>query len=329
MGYMLVFQFFHQQSQNLPILLFSIHSMQPSSYRAKLIFAFFAVYIIWGTTFFGVHLSLKSFPPFLLSALRLLIAGGALTVYCFIGKESFPSRDEIIRHALCGVVLFIGGIVAVVWAQQFISSSLAASIITTPFWFVILDRSQWKFYFSSKWIVTGLLIGLSGVILLMAFKTGRTGTGSEVMQIAAIVAMILGSFLWAAGSLYVKHRASTPSVYVSTAIQLLSAGIVTLLISYLAGELDSFSIANVRLDAMLSLLYLALVSSLLTFLCFMWLIKVQPPAIVSTYAYVNPLVATILGWAFANEHISSLQLLALGLILIGVFFVNVPKYLSR
>lgn len=303
--------------------------MQLLSHRTKLVLAFFVVYIIWGTTFFGVHLSLKSFPPFLLSALRLLIAGGALTIFCLIRKESFPSRDEIAKHSLCGLILFIGGIVAVVWAQQFISSSLASTIITTPFWFVILDRSQWKFYFSSKWIPAGLLIGLSGVILLMAFKTGRSGVGSEKMQMAAIMIMVIGSFMWAATSLYLKHKTSTISVYVSTTIQLLSAGAATLLISYLAGELESFSIAQVQLDSALALLYLSIVSSLLGFLCFMWLITVQPPAIVSTYSYVNPLVATVLGWAFANEQISSLQLLALGLILAGVFLVNVPKYLRR
>lgn len=303
--------------------------MQLFSHRTKLVLAFFAVYIIWGTTFFGVHLSLKSFPPFLLSSLRLLIAGGALAIFCIIRKESFPSRDEISKHALCGLILFIGGIVAVVWAQQFISSSLASTIITTPFWFTILDKRQWKFYFSTKWIPAGLFIGLSGVILLMVFKTGRSGAGSEIMQLAAIIVIVIGSLMWVATSLYLKYKTSNTSVYVSTTVQLLSAGVVTLLISYFADELETFSFVNVQLDSALALLYLSLVSSLITFLCFMWLITVQPPAIVSTYSYMNPLVATILGWAFVNEHISSLQLLALGLILMGVFFVNMPKYLKR
>lgn len=302
--------------------------MQLLSHRTKLALAFFAIYIIWGTTFFGVQVALKSFPPFLLSALRLLIAGGALAMFCLVRKESLPSRDEVARHALCGLILFIGGIVAVVWAQQFISSSLASIIITTPFWFVILDRGQWKFYFSTAWIPAGLLIGLSGVILLMAFRTGRSGVGSEMMQTAAILVIVAGSFMWAATSLYLKYKASATPVYVSTAIQLVSAGTATLLISYFAGELGTFSAADVRVDAAVSLLYLALVSSLLGFLSFIWLIKVQPPAIVSTYSYVNPLVATLLGWALADEHITSTQLLALGLILTGVFFVNVPKYLS-
>lgn len=303
--------------------------MDVVSRRTKVVLAYFVIYVIWGTTFFGVHLSLKSFPPFLLSALRLLIAGGALSVFCIFRKEQFPPRDELVKHAVCGLVMFIGGIVAVVWAQQFISSSLASTIITTPFWFVLLDRSQWRFYFSSKWIPLGLLVGFSGVVLLMAFKPGRSGHGSELMQMAAIIAIIIGSFMWAGTALYLTRKTSSISVYARTSIQMLSAGAVTLLISYLTGELTTFSIAHVQTESTLAVLYLALISSMLGFLSFMWLVTVQPPAVVSTYSYVNPLVATLLGWAFANEHISLIQLVALGLILTGVFFVNVPKYLKR
>jgi drug/metabolite transporter (DMT)-like permease len=299
------------------------------SHRTKLLLAYFVIYVIWGTTFLGVQLSLKSFPPFLLSALRLLLAGLALTLFCLVRKESFPPFNELIKHAICGLIIFIGGIVAVVWAQQFISSSLASTIITTPFWFVILDRKQWKFYFSNKWIPTGLMLGLLGVILLMSFKTGRSGSELEMMQMLAIIVIVTGSLMWAGTSLYLKYKTSTTTVYVSTAIQLLSAGTLTFLISYFSGEFESFSLEQVRLDSALTLLYLSLVSSLLGFLCFMWLIKVQPPAIVSTYSYVNPLIATLLGWALANENISIVQLLALLVILIGVLFVNIPKYLRK
>lgn len=297
-----------------------------SSYKLKLFLAFGAIYIIWGSTFFGVHVALKSFPPFLLSALRLLIAGIALLIFCGLKKEQAPGWADIKKNMVLGVIIFVGGIVAVVWAQQYISSSLASVIITTPFWFIVLDKRQWKFYFSSKWIITGLILGLSGVILLMGLKEGRAGKGSAEMQLLSILIMIVGSFFWVSGSLYLKYKPSQSSVYVNTTIQLLSAGIFCIFLSWLNAEHTSFSIDVVRLDAWMALLYLAIVSSLITFLAFMWLIKVQPPAIVSTYSYVNPLVATLLGWAFAGEHISSIQLIALLIILIGVLFVNVPRY---
>jgi drug/metabolite transporter (DMT)-like permease len=296
------------------------------SYRLRLFFAFAAIYILWGSTFLAVQVALKSFPPFLLSALRLLIAGLSLGAFCLLRRESLPSLQEFGKHVVCGLVIFVGGIVFVVWAQQFISSSLASSIITTPFWFIILDRPQWRFYFSNKWIVGGLLLSLVGVIILMSFKQARAGTGDEMMQTIAILSMISGSGLWVAGSLYLKYRPSAASVYVSTAIQLLSAGVFCTLLSFLTSDFSKFSMERVQPEAIYSLLYLGIISSMITFLAFTWLIRQKPPAIVSTYAYVNPLVATLLGWFFANEHISGAQLVALAIILMGVFLVNVPRY---
>lgn len=298
------------------------------SYRLKLLIAFAAIYFIWGSTFLGVQLSLRSFPPFLLSALRLIIGGIALATYCVFTRQSLPKLADVGKHAVCGLVIFIGGIVFVVWAQQFISSSLASSIITTPFWFIILDKPQWKFYFSSKWIVGGLLLSLVGVVILMSFKQGRVVTGNEGMQTIAILAIISGSFLWVAGLLYLKYRPSDMSVYVSTSIQMLSAGVFCFLLSYFTNDFRTFSVDHVVAQSVYALLYLGIVSSLLTFLAFQWLIRVKPPAIVSTYSYVNPIVATLLGWLFANENISIAQLVALAIILTGVLLVNIPRYQS-
>jgi drug/metabolite transporter (DMT)-like permease len=298
------------------------------SYRVKIFLAFAAIYSIWGSTFFGVQVALKSFPPFLLSALRLLIAGVALAIFCIAKRERVPSAADVGKNVVWGLVIFVGGVVFVVWAQQFISSSLASAIITTPFWFIILDRPQWKFYFSSRWIVGGLVLSLIGVIILASFKQGRVGSGDQFMQTVAVLAMITGSGMWVAGSLYLKYKPTSTSVYVNTAIQLLSAGIFCVLLSLATGDFNKFSSSNVVPAAIVWLIYLAIVSSMITFLAFQWLIRVKPPAIVSTYAYVNPLVATILGWLFANEHITGTQLLALAIILTGVFCVNVPRYFA-
>jgi drug/metabolite transporter (DMT)-like permease len=146
------------------------------------------------------------------------------------------------------------------------------------------------------------------------------------MQTIAILTMIVGSGLWVLGSLYLKYNPSPISIYVATAIQLLSAGVACLPLSYFSGEFGKFSINNVLPESVYALVYLGLISSLITFLAFQWLIRVKPPAVVSTYAYVNPLVATLLGGLFAGEHISGAQLAALAIILTGVFFVNIPRY---
>lgn len=299
---------------------------QKGNPQIKIILAFAAIYIVWGSTFFGVLIALKSFPPLLLSALRFLIAGIAVLMVCMVRKEPFPAFEDIKKNMLYGIVMFMGGVVAVVWAQQFISSSLASIIITTPFWFVILDKKQWHFYFSEKWILTGLVTGLVGVILLLGNKSGRVGVADEKVQLLSILLIISGSFCWVASSLHLKYNPLKTSTYVNTSVQLLTASFVCFIISALRSEPQNLSIQAIRFDSVVAIFYLSIVSSLITFMAYMWLIKVKPPAIVSTYSYVNPLVAVLLGWAFAGESITPLQVLALFIILLGVLFVNIPKY---
>lgn len=249
-----------------------------------------------------------------------------LLLYCIIKREPLPSAIDIRKNAICGIVLFVGGVVAVVWAQQYISSSLASIIITTPFWFVVLDKKQWPYYFSNKWIIAGLITGLIGVILLLGFKKGRAGSSDDYMQLIAILCMIGGSFLWVSGSLYLKYNPSKTSAYVNTSIQLLSAGIFCLCISLFRGEPQHLVISTVHTNAAIALGYLSIISTLITFMAFVWLIKVRPPAMVSTYSYVNPVVAVLLGSLLGGESIGLLQIIALVITLCGVLLVNMPRY---
>jgi drug/metabolite transporter (DMT)-like permease len=298
------------------------------SINLKIILAFSAIYLVWGSTFYSVSIALKSFPVFLLSTLRLLVAGTVLLAVCVIKNEQRPTLDDILKHSACGLLMFIGGIVSVVWAQQYISSSLASIIITTPFWFIVLDKRQWNFYFSSKWILAGLVTGLAGVVLLLGFNQGRSGSDDAGMQVLSILIMISGSAMWVFGALYLKYNPTKTSSYVSTSIQLIAAGVVCLVVSALRNEPQTIILHEIRMDSIIALGYLSIVSSLITFMAFVWLIKIKPSAIVSTYSYVNPVVAVLLGWGLANESITSLQLVALFVILSGVLFVNIPKYKS-
>jgi drug/metabolite transporter (DMT)-like permease len=294
--------------------------------KSKIIAAFAAIYIIWGSSFYGVLTALKSFPPFLMSALRFLIAGIALLIVCAVKKEPWPNAADLKKNMFCGIVLFMGGVVTVAWAQQFIPSSFASIIITTPFWFVILDKKQWAFYFSDKWLIMGLILGLLGVILLLGNRAGRVGIGDEKAQLMSILLIIFGSFLWVSGSLYLKYQTLKTSSYVNTCIQLLTAGIVCFVVSWARQEPQNLDIQHVQTASVVAIFYLSLVSSLITFMAYMWLIKVRPPAIVSTYSYVNPVVAVLLGWGFAGESMSVVQILGLFIILSGVFLVNFQKY---
>ena len=304
-------------------------STTPQPFGIKILLAFAAIYLIWGSTFYAVHIALKDFSPFLLSALRFLIAGILLFIYCIIRKEQLPAAMDVRKNAICGVVIFIGGVVSVVWAQQYISSSLASIIITTPFWFVLLDKRQWGYYFSSKWIIAGLITGLVGVILLIGFKKGTAGSDNEYMQVLSIAVMIMGSFLWVAGSLYLKYKPSPNSSYVNACTQLLSAGVFCLCISLYRHEPQQLSVNNIQTSGIWATVYLGIVSTMITFMAYIYLIKVRPPAIVSTYSYVNPLVAVLLGCSLGGEKVTTLQIVALFIILCGVLFVNIPKYTSR
>jgi drug/metabolite transporter (DMT)-like permease len=295
-------------------------------HQIKIVLAFGAIYIIWGSSFYANLLALKSFPPFLLSTLRFLIGGAAILMVCLMRKEPFPTQHEIKRNMIYGIVIFIGAVVTVAWAQQFVSSSLASIIITTPFWFVVLDRKEWGFYFSNKWIITGLTTGFIGVILLLGNRGGHAGASDDTMQLIGILTIIMGSFFWVSASLHIKYNPLRSSIYVNTCIQLLTAGIICLVISFIRQEPQSLIPNNIKTESIMAILYLSIISSLITFMAFMWLIKIKPPAIVSTYAYVNPVVAVLLGWGFAGEHISILQIFALFIILSGVLFVNIPKY---
>src|SRR5690349_3521786 len=152
--------------------------------------------------------------------------------------------------------MFIGGIVVVVWAQQYLSSSLASIIITTPFWFILLDKRQWSFYFSSKWILAGLITGLAGVVLLLGFKQGRSGSEDAGMQVLSILVMIAGSAMWVIGALYLKYNPTKTSTYVSTSIQLLAAGIFCLAISVWEHEPQTMVLNEIRMDSIIALGYL-------------------------------------------------------------------------
>ena len=175
-----------------------------------------------------------------------------------------------------------------------------------------------------------MITGLIGVILLLGNRQGRIGTGigtgDETMQLIGILTIILGSFCWVSASLHIKYNPLRSSSYVNTCVQLLSAGIICLVISLIRQEPQSLVLNNLKTESVAAILYLAIISSLITFMAFMWLIKIKPAAVVSTYAYVNPVVAVLLGWGFAGEHISGLQIFALFVILSGVLFVNMPKY---
>lgn len=295
----------------------------------RIIVAFAAVYIIWGSTYLAIIFAIRDIPPMLMSGMRFFLAGILLYGWrVLIKKEKQPDRASLFKNAVCGILMLSVGIGSLAWAEQYLPSGIAAIIVTSlPFWFVLLDKKQWAFYFSNKTILIGLLVGFAGVILLLSFgKSSPTLSASHSKQLMAMLILIAGGVSWTIGSLYSKYKPTSSSVTMSTSLQLTMAGIFSLLVGVLSGETKSFSFSQVHSGSLLALLYLVSFGSLVTYLCYIWLLHMRPPALVSSYVYVNPVVAVILGALVGKEVITGLHILSLAIILCGVLLVNLPKY---
>ena len=297
-------------------------------FQWKVILAFAAIYVIWGSTYFAILWVIRDIPPLLMSGIRFMAAGIILFGWCLWKGETLPDYSSFVKNSVCGILMLFGGTGAVAWSEQYIPSGFAAVIVTTvPFWFILLDRKKWSFYFSNKLIIPGLLFGFTGVVLLAGFDPGIYLTHNDNSKATlAILVIIVGGIAWTAGSLFSKYNAAGNSVLMNAAVQLLVAGIFSSGVSIFSGESRDFSFTTVQPSGWLALLYLVTAGSLVTYLCYLWLLKVRHPAQVSSYVYVNPVVAVLLGALFADEKISAIQIISLAIIITGVLLVNSSKF---
>jgi len=299
--------------------------------------AFAIVYIVWGSTYFFIRMSVAHIPPMMVGVLRFLLAGILMLLWCFFSKEKLFSWT-VMRPAIISGLLLLGlGNGALIWSEQYIPSSLAAILLAAgPIWFVLLDKGKWSENFRSKETIVGLVVGFAGVLLLFAEqlkgglagvqgKGGVNGAASH-MGIIALVVLVLGSISWATGSLYSKYKSAGGSNAVNAGWQMLSAGIAFVPASLISGEWASFDVAAVPMSSWIGIIYLVTMGSLVGYSAFVWLLQVRPATQVSTHAYVNPVVAVVAGSVFAGETMSTLQLTGLAVILVSVLLINLSKY---
>lgn len=296
-----------------------------SSSKALVVTAFAALYLIWGSTYLAILIAVKSIPPFLMAGSRFLVAGLILYTWCRLRGQSTPDFSSIGKISFSGILLLFIGNSGLVWVEQYLPSGFAAIVVaTTPLWFVILDKRQWKFHLANKSILLGLLIGFAGVISLFAGKTSVHFLDNK-MQLISFFVLVVGSISWATGTLYAKYTPSAGSTGMKAAIQMMAAGMVSMIVSASSGEWQRFSWEQVPAQAIIAVAYLITFGSLIGYISFVWLMSVRPPSLVGTYAYVNPVVAVFLGWLVAHEQITWHQVLALSIILAGVIIVNLSK----
>lgn len=290
--------------------------------------AYFATYILWGTTYFAVLVGLQTLPPFIMAAVRFLMAAIVLLLIVSAKGEKLFVRGAL-KNMLLGVVILTGGQGLLFWSEQYIASGTAAVLVSAlPLWYVLLDVGNRKTYFSNKIIITGLILGFLGILLLFKKYIG-VSTGNTRWQIYGFIAVIGGCICWAAGTLYYKNSGRQGSLFLNLGWQLIGGFISSLLVAALSMEFANFSFQHVSINSWLATAYLAVAGTLLAFVAFNWLLTVRPAAVVGTYAYVNPVIAVILGWLFANETINALQVTGMVVILFSAFLVNSPKYVSN
>jgi drug/metabolite transporter (DMT)-like permease len=291
--------------------------------RALILAAFAAVYTIWGSTYLAIRFAVEVLPPFLMVGTRFLIAGFILYLWARIGGASRPDLSQWKSTAIVGLLMLVFANGLISWSEQRIPSGLAALLAATvPFWMVILDWMRPRGTAPSSRVVLGLIIGFVGVALL--FQPWHSPEGGKFNLLGTAMVMV-ATFSWATGSLYSVHAKLPSSPILSMGMEMLSGGMIALAVGMLRGELASIEVSAITARSLLALTYLIVFGSLVGFNAYMWLLRVCAPAWVSTYAFVNPVVAVFLGWALGGEPLTARILMAASLIVVSVFFITFSK----
>jgi drug/metabolite transporter (DMT)-like permease len=288
---------------------------------AQIVLGFAAIYLIWGSTYLGIRYAVETIPPLLMMGVRHFVAGALVYAWVRLRGTPAPNLTQWGYAVIAGVFLFLGGHGVLAWAEQKVPSGLAALLCATlPLWTVLLarmDRSEGKLGIRA-W--AGLLLGFAGVALLI----GPSALGRRLDLLAA-GAVLSSALLWAVGTSYTRAVRMPTSTVLSAAMQMVSGGAMLLIIGVLTGEAAQIQVAAITLRSLLSLAYLIVFGSIIAFTVYIWLLTVSPPSRISTYAYVNPVVAVLLGWAVAGEALGVRTLAATAIILAGVALVSTRR----
>jgi drug/metabolite transporter (DMT)-like permease len=289
----------------------------------KLLIAFAAVYFIWGSTYLGVRFASETIPPLLMASVRFLVSGSILYLYARSKGAMSPKLIHWKSACITGFFLLLIGNGGMAWSLQFLPSSLAAILVATePFWLVIVAWTMFGKGRPTGKEATGLIVGFIGIVLLVSFGSDKdTGTTNPV----GVVMVIASAIAWAIGSMYATRASVPDSPMLSISLQMLAGGIMLFLAGTLKGEWAILEFDEVSAKSGLALVYLTLFGSLIAFTAYSWLLGVVSPSMASTYAYVNPVVALILGWSLGGEVITTPMLLASAMIILSVVIITLAK----
>jgi drug/metabolite transporter (DMT)-like permease len=301
-------------------------SERPST--ARLILAWAAVYLIWGSTYLGIRFAIESIPPFLMAGSRHLLAGLLLFGWSRLRQRApRPGRQDWVRAAGLGLLMLVTANGATTWAEQLVPSGLTALIVcTSALWLVLLNWLWLGAVRPGARTVVGLVAGFGGVALLVV---PGNFAGSEHVSLLGALVLTGAALSWSVGSIYAIKlpRPGYPTLFVSQ--QMIVAGVVLLVIAALTGEFNGFAPSAISSTSASAYLYLAVFGSLISYSAYFWLIRHTTPDRLATISYVNPLVAVILGWALAGEALSLRILLAAAVILCAVGLITSTRMQPR
>jgi drug/metabolite transporter (DMT)-like permease len=279
---------------------------------AAVVAALATVYLVWGSTYLAIRVADRTIPPLLMSSVRFLIAGTALYVFASRGRAR-PTLRQWGAAAIVGAGLLLIGNGGVAWAETRIESGLAALVIAMiPLWVALMDRVFFGRRLSPA-AVAGLVVGFGGVALLV-----RPGGGGDVLPMLLLVGAAAG---WAAGSLYARDAALPKSPLLSASMQMLSAGVFLGIAGLSTGEASDVSVDSFSAKPVIAVVYLALIGSIVAFSAYAWLLKNVRISIVATYAFVNPVVAVVLGTIFLSEPLGWTRIIAGAAIVVAVVLI--------
>lgn len=288
--------------------------------KTKIWIALIALYIVWGSTYLAIRFAVETIPPFLHAGLRFLISGLILVIWRRAAGDEMPTRIQWRSLAIIGTLLLLGGNGLVSFAEQRIASGVAALIVgTVPLWLVMIEALRPGGVKPTWQAIVGLIVGFGGIYLLVG---PSESTGKLQFDTIGTLAVILASFLWSIGSIYSRSAELPKSALMMTGAEMLAGSIPIFLVSLLRGEFNSFSVAQVSGESWLALIYLIVFGSMIGFVAYIWLLQNAPISLVATYAYINPLVAVLLGNWFAQEALTPRILAAAGIIIGSVIFIN-------
>jgi len=287
--------------------------------RAQIIAAFASIYLIWGSTYLAIRYAVETIPPFIMGGIRFVVSGALLYMWARSRGAPRPARLHWRNAIIAGGFLLLGGNGAVVWAEQFVPSGLTALLVSIlPFWLVIIEWVRPPRRRPSGTVLIGIVLGFIGIVVLVG--PSDVGGHGNVSPIGALV-LILGSLSWAIGSFWSRDAELPESGLLTTGIEMLGGGALLLIVGAATGELSHIDIHRISNASAVGLVYLIIFGSLLGFTSYIWLLDKVSPARLGTYAYVNPIIAVLLGWAIAGERLSIRTAVAAAIVICAVALI--------